>query len=198
MTSPRTALILLLLYARGALSAPQLAEHLGIPARQVHAYLAYLRRRGLVASNSYTFSLTEHGVGYVAKYKDHLEHVARRYRLNLAKPGSTKLNLAKRAFDYIAANYNINECESVVRFLVEFRAKTERKYWWAGEGSHVEELAERLGLSVSDVGRCLRRLEAEGVVFMTVDKRRGVVKIRLSRQLDFLFEAGENTRTTRG
>ena len=193
ITSPRTALILLLLRAYGALSAPQLAEHLGIPTRQVHGYLAYLRRRGLVQSNSYTFSLTSYGQAYVNKYYNHLQYVVReRYGLNLAKLGSSKLNLAKRALAYIEGNYDVTGCESIVRFLVEFRVKTGRKYWWAGEGSHIEELAERLGVSSSEIGRCLRKLEAGGVLYLTLDKRRGVVKIRLGRQLDFLFDTGED------
>ena len=193
ISSPRTALILLLLRAHGALSAPQLSQHLGIAARQVHGYLAYLRRRGLVQSNSYTFSLTPYGQTYVNKYYNHLQYIVReRYGLNLAKLGSSKLNLAKRALAYIEANYDITGCEDLVRFLVEFRVRTGRRYWWAGEGSHIEELAERLGLSSSDIGRCLRRLEAEGLLYLTLDRRRGVVKIRLGRQLDFLFEASQD------
>ena len=193
VTSPRTALILLLLYSNGALSAPQLAEYLGIPSRQVHGYLAYLKRRGLVRSNSYTYSLTQAGEQYVNKYYNHLHYILRSYmRLNLAKLSKTKLNLAKRVVDYIGANYDVAGCIDIVRFLVEFRIRSQRKYWWPGESSHIDELAERLGLSSSTVGMCLRRLEAQGVVYLTFDKRRGVVKVRLGRQLDFLFEAGDD------
>ncbi len=198
VTSPRTALILLLLSTH-ELSAPQLSEYLGIPARRVHGYLAYLRRRGLVKSNSYTFSLTEIGQAYVKKYYNHLQYIVRtRYGLNLAKLGSRRLNLAKRIVHYVEANYDVAGCEELVRFLVEFRLKTGRKYWWAGEGSHIEELADRLGISSNDVGLCLRKLEAEGVLYLTLDKRRGVVKIRLGRQLDFLFEAGDDASPAPG
>ena len=54
---------------------------------------------------------------------------------------------------------------------------------------YIEELAEKLSISSSKVSSCLRKLEAQGVIFMTLDRRRGVVKIRLSRQLDHLFQA---------
>ncbi len=110
----------------------------------------------------------------------------------MAKLGKTKLNLAKRVVDYIEANYDVAGCIDIVRFLVEFRIRSQRKYWWPGEGSHIDELAERLDLSSSTVSSCLRRLEAQGVIYLTLDKRRGVVKVRLGRQLDFLFEAGDD------
>ncbi len=184
ITSPRTALILLLLYTNGALSAPQLAEYLDMPPRQIHGYLAFLRRRGLVENNSYTFSLTLAGQRYIDKYYNHLQYVVHSY---------SKLNLAKRIVDYIETSYDVEGCISIVRFLVEFRLRSQRKYWWPGEGSHIDELAERLGLSSSTISSCLRRLEAQGVIYLTLDKRRGVVKVRLGRQLDSLFEAANDT-----
>jgi len=188
--SPRTALILLLIRAQGSMSSIQLADHLGIPAREVHAYLAFLRRKGLITSNSYTFSLTRLGEEYVNKYNNHLKYVVRsHFRLNLAKLSLTRLNQAKQIVDSIVRLYDVGDCDDIVRFLVEFRLKTNRKYWWPGETSHIEELAEKLSISSSKVSSCLRKLEAQGVIFMTLDRRRGVVKIRLSRQLDHLFQA---------
>ncbi len=194
ITSPRTALILLIIHNYGALSTPQLAEYLGIPPKHIHGYLKYLRSKGLIRSNSYTYLLTELGEKYVEKYYNHLQYIMRSYyRLNLTKLNQNKLNSTKRIIDYIKDNYDIRDCNGIVRFLVEFRQKTGRKYWWAGEGSHIEELAERLRISSNDVSRCLRLLEAKGVIYLTLDKRRGVVKLRLSRQLDFLFETGNDT-----
>jgi len=194
ITSPRTALILLLIRTHGALSSVQLSEYLGIQPRQVHAYLSYLCRKGIIKSNSYTYSLTEYGEEYVNKYYNHLQYIVRKlYRLNLAKLGSSWLNLAKDIVDWIERHYDIRDCVDIVWFLVEFRLKTGRKYWWPGEAGHIEELADRLGISSNDVGACLRKLESQGVIYMTLDKRRGVVKVRLGRQLDFLFDARDNT-----
>ena len=189
VVSPRTALILLLLRGR-ALSAPQLAEYLGIPSRQVHAYLAFLRRRGLVASNSYTYSLTSRGVEYVNKYRGHLEHVVRsRFRLNLAKLGSTKLNSAKRIVEEIAGQYDLGDCVNIVGFLVEFRLRVGRKWWWPSQPDIVSELAELTRSSTTSVRECLARLESQGVLYLRKDGQRGVWKVRLSRQFDPLFEA---------
>ena len=191
ITSPVSALLLLILGSEGELSAPQIAARLRIDVKAVHAYLAYFVSRGLVARSSYTFALTPRGEAYVKKHERHLQEVARSHHqsLKLSKLISTYLKKSKVIVEEVKRLYDLSGCEDVVVFLVEFRLRTGRKYWWPARGSHVEELAERLGVSSSVIGECLRRLESQGVIFMVYDGRRGVVKIRLGRQLDPLFEA---------
>ena len=189
LVSPVSALILLLLRSEGALSSVQLARRLGLTTRQVLAYLHYFRRAGLVEKGSYVWMLTQAGREYTEKYGRHLQEIAQTFAqgINLSKVASSSIKSAKDIVEVIERQYDLGDCKGIVEFLVEFRLRTGRKYWWPGEGSHLEELSRELGISSSRAGWCLRKLEAQGIIYMAFDSRRQVVKVRLGRQFDRLF-----------
>jgi len=84
----------------------------------------------------------------------------------------------------------ISETErALIVYLYDFTQKSRRKYWWPPEPvplslALTEELrSSGIDASPSELSRVLRELEARGVIHLQHDRRRGVVKVRLSRAL---------------
>ena len=193
-----SSLLLLLLHVEGPLSSVQLGRRLGLESSRILPYLHYWRKYGLVYKNGYLWGLTDKGHRYVLKYFSHLQSVYldNRKNIKLHKLTSTNIKLHKLISSTILSTCKCDNCRVVVEFLVDFRLRTGRRYWWPPQGDLATALWEEIsssskwqGVTITDISNCLRELEAAGIIYITMDKRRGVPKIRINRTFDYLFES---------
>ena len=206
------SILLLLILRESPAPSHYIAYHLGEDPRKVSTYLSRLRRHGLVARDEYgLWYLTDMGRMYVSKLEETL--VNSRAAVNKALSALSNLlerqhksaeiqqksmqsrhlsaleTVKKRVEELLGREMTAIE-EALIEYLYDFSRKTGRKYWWPPEPIPLdlalsEELRRSSGIDAgpSEVREALRELEARGVLYMTVDRRRQVAKVRISRQI---------------
>ncbi len=81
----------------------------------------------------------------------------------------------------------LNEIEySIISFIIEKTSRLKRKYLWPPEpGLTIDVwLSEETGYNPTEIAGALSQLESAGIIYLTKDTRRGVIKIRLDRSLE--------------
>ena len=208
----RLSLLLLLLLREAPAPSHYIAYYLEESPRKISRYLSHLRRLGLVERDEYgIWYTTQKGRELVERYMESLnELTATVSRLSEHIRVTTKIQGNTRKYEEIQGNTSLFSQrtvlekaeqllgrrltpleEALINYLYDFAAKTGRKYWWPPEPAPLghallEELRRSSGSidsSPGDVEAALRSLEARGVVYITYDRRRGVAKIRLSKQV---------------
>lgn len=184
ITSPRTALLLLLLLERPRTSV-ELARELGLSASEVNAYLHYYRRKGLLEKQGGLWSLTKTGEGYVKSFASYFYFILESvYGIKMHKEES-KLYSEARILEKAREWAGSSDCLEIVRFLAHYTLERGRTYFEAGSRGLAEALAEALEdwsgsgyVSPFRVAECLEELERKGVVYIYKSR-----KVRLHRRL---------------